>query len=1105
MKKYIVLLLAFLMIFTSAALAADVNSIDVYVSVYGNDIDGDGTQEKPFASLEKAKKYVSGLEKTTAINVVFKEGKYRFSDNVVFNADDSGTPDAPVTYMAEKGAKVVFTGAVPVNKTMFEKVTGAEILSRLPLEARDKVVMLDLSKQGINYNSVFPILYVNDNQALIARYPNYGYDEIVPNETNSFYYDYDNVVNWASPDIQFVGNPKFGYIWETFDVKKIEENNVILSNTLTTSEDTVYFYIRNLLEELDSPGEYYIENNILYYYPEGELGDLSMELISFDKSSMISISGSKYINFDGITFEKAKSTAISVSSSNSINIKNCNFKFLIQENALKISGKNCTISDNYVYGCGGGFIKINGGSMENLEPGNIVVTRNRIIACGNWFPSSGAAIAGGVANYKLYDICIGNSVTNNIIQDCNTSSAISLNGNDNIIKYNEVINQGRIIEDGGAVYVGKSVSKYGTEIAYNYFHDFRKDNFYCTVYSDDGFSGLSVHHNVMEDVSRGMIAGVGMDNKFCNNLMINVAYGFHLGTRLSSKWPKDIFGQKGELYQEAYTVINNSNALIKDAYNTKYTEIKEGLERYSLKGYPYFAPWNTLVTGNVSIGSEKAIYSRPEHAYYSDDTYTVEDEEKVPTLSTYNSGSLVYVDEIKTYGAKLADSSGNDLNATEAGNPRFDYNDSYFKDVVSQNYTLKSSISTVSDVHSIDMTKIGIISTTNKNIFEKNYEKVSLKKPAYNNKKVTVSWENIPFSSVYEITVSKNSDLSNPVNTYTLYECFDTDRYTFNIDTEGTYYYQIKAKGLSREDMFEISSDIASFTVDSIYDDSLKNALLILNSTISDVENGIYLCNGYEETMKAVYDSVSSSEFQSQEECNEAENKIYDVLSTFENSVVMPDMEIIRFEPDKNTTTVYVEAIGFEADSLVTATVTNPDITLNQAALDMSLNTICYIDTVKANNKGHIAFEFNTSKNDIDYTGTYDIYLTNSNSETLKKSYIYGTVELSDVKFKTLDGTLVKREELATYKGTEIKLSMSVKNRTERMLTPEVYLGIYESGTLKNAFVQNQTSIPKNSDGTIEISVVIPESYIADSELKLFVWDDTELLRPLTKTRFILE
>lgn len=1107
MKKIISALLIMTFMLSTVAFAA-VGGTDIYVSVNGSDITGDGSEAAPFATFKKAKEVVSGMEGAT---VIFKGGKYRFTEKITFTEADSGTKTSPITYKADDGAEVIFTGAVSLNKDLFTNVSDVKILKMLPESSRSKVLKLDLTNQGLTVSNNNPVLYVNDVQATIARYPNEGYAVSTnTDKTTTFDTEYENVANWSEKSIAnavFLGSITSGYNWHKTTIQSVSGTEITLANTVRKGS---YYYVRNLIEELDAPGEYIVKDNILYYYPTDNLENLNMEIVAFEADTMIELNGAEYINFDGITFEKSSSSAINTAGkyTNGITIKNCEFKYLINE-VLNIRGYDHVISDNYAYGCGNRFIYFSGGAKEGLKPGNILITRNRIVGCGYWSPAStSGVIKGGIDTWENW-ICIGNVVSNNIIQDCYASSAINVTGNNNKIMYNEIINMGRIIEDGGAIYSGKTASKYGTEIAYNYIHDFNPKNDYCALYPDDGMSGLYIHHNVAARLSKAMVSGLGANNNFSNNLFIDVSRGMGLGTRMS--WDASLYNGKGKLYDEAYGVVYNSNSYIADAYNKQYPEIKEIVDAVIKDGYPFFAPWNTVITGNVLV-SDKTKVSVPGYTYENLTTiastpshslktsifngeYYVDGEEELYKAGKIKTKSLNVVDEIATYGDKKANAAG--INATAKGNPKLTHSQISFKDELNQDYTITSGAIANSTVNEIDMSKIGIINTTNDKILEEKDSEVNILAVSYDTKKATVAWETVENASEYDIVVTKNSAT---LKEETCYNGFHTNKYTFDLDGAGTYNITIKARGLSREDMFTVTGE-KTFTVNSTYTDNLENALAILKDRITMADEGYTVDNL--DVLNTVYETNSAALSGDQNAINNAELAVYEAL---ESVSATAKMEVTRFEADQNSNIVYVEAIGFPANSLATVIVTNPDVTFENAVANATTETIRFIATTSADDFGRVSVSFDTSKNEIDYTGVYKLYVKASDdSAKIEKEYTYGTVEVSAVEMKSADNTVVTEENIASFAGQELTLTVNVKNRTTRDMTPEVYAGIYESGALKNAFTENATKIAANSEGTVTIKVTVPTIYTENTKINLLVWDDLKVLRPLTKTRLIFE
>ncbi len=76
---------------------------ELFVATNGDD-HGPGTKERPLATLAGARDAVRRLKATTKepVQVLFRGGTYCLAEEVVFQPEDSGTPQATVTY-AESG------------------------------------------------------------------------------------------------------------------------------------------------------------------------------------------------------------------------------------------------------------------------------------------------------------------------------------------------------------------------------------------------------------------------------------------------------------------------------------------------------------------------------------------------------------------------------------------------------------------------------------------------------------------------------------------------------------------------------------------------------------------------------------------------------------------------------------------------------------------------------------------------------------------------------------------------------------------------------------------------------------------------------------------
>ena len=93
---------------------------DIYVSPQGSDSEGDGSEAKPYATIDKAREAARELTADgSSVTVSVGEGKYFLEDPVVFGPEDSN-----VTYV---GDNAVLTGAEALeNLELLRTFAGSE-------------------------------------------------------------------------------------------------------------------------------------------------------------------------------------------------------------------------------------------------------------------------------------------------------------------------------------------------------------------------------------------------------------------------------------------------------------------------------------------------------------------------------------------------------------------------------------------------------------------------------------------------------------------------------------------------------------------------------------------------------------------------------------------------------------------------------------------------------------------------------------------------------------------------------------------------------------------------------------------------------------------
>ena len=1103
---------------TATAITYAEGTDEIHVSVYGSD-SADGSIGAPLKSLKGAVEYIKNNKDRLggSVNVLFHEGKYNISSTTEITGDMFG--GCTVTFMPYNNEKVVFSGAAELPSNKFSKVEDAQILQRLPQKSRGNVMQFNLENAGLPYSlsdGTIPYMYVNDIMKTTARYPNEGHLRASKADgTKSFECDDEEVLKWGNAkDLQLIASSGATYFW--YPLKATADGSVITADR--NVRKNAEFWAENLLEELDMPGEYFTdrENNVLYYYPDSYMEDADIEITSM-MSTAVKIKDASNITFDGLEFDKFGAEVFNVTGSENINIKNCVIKYSQGGNAIYFSGNESKITDNYFYGCANTVITFHGGELKALKRGNVEVSNNRISMCG--FYGRNSIISSGSAASQIPSD-FGNKIENNIIQDCMTFMGISCGANDYTINGNEIINQGYYIGDGGAIYMGRSNTKYGTEAAYNYIHDGHKGNAeyaYCGLYSDDGYGNSYFHHNVISDMYMGMILNSGMNCRFNNNLMINNTASPSGISRMAS-WSPDSgaydIGTSSTFLNEVETLLKRTS--YGSVVAEHYPYLKDTLSRT-----PYFAPWDTEITGNVSVNCGGS-FGRIWHPYYKNDGVTpIIDGEK--ELTEQNPDALFYaeryigsnlfkgyvVDEYKLYGKKITNESGEDLNATEAGNPKLDYDETLFKDAQNGDYTLTDKFSSdVSTVNEIDMSTMSIVSTTNPNIYKTPADTVRLINVQNTGADTEFIWERTENASKYRLVIAKDSGFNNVVYDETMHDTGEALVKKVSLEPSTEYFWRVEAYGLAKNDRFTAVSDAASFTTNAdnaLYKDSLNYAVSLTDSMIEKYNGGLieFSDSAIPEELK-----IKSAEMKeilqtasSQQVIDNGEQTLLNLLVKARACMTEFDIEIKEVNADENSDDVSVVCAGARPNTLVSVLVTNPEYDINNVPDELNLKAVQYSDTVLADNDGVVKFSFNTRVDGEDKSGLYTLYVKGVTGGIVSKTYSYGTIYAGAIKYKNSDGQTF--ETLKECGSGEVTMSCLIQNNTSAPISPSIITAFYDNDVLTGVKTSISDKIAAFSSKTVEWKADVNIDKVTSA--KVMFWDSLASMKPLAKYRIIYE
>lgn len=557
------ILLSLAAVLVSAACFAQTPGARFYIAPNGDDTASGANpaadtapQDGPLATLDGARAAVRRLIETKGlpqggVEVLLRGGAYPIEAAVRFEAADAGRADAPVVYRAVPGETVILSGGRTVGG--FAPVSDPGALARLAPNAAPHVLQADLRAAGITEFGTASDgtlqVYFRGQAMTLSRWPDEGFVKIaglvekdghkihgIPgSKTGKFTYAEDRPAAWAGEKDAWL----HGYwFWDWSDqrqkVEAIDPEKRILS-VMPPYHSYGYrigqwFYGMNILAELDTPGEWYLDRQtgILYFWPPKPIDEGRVVVSVLD--TLVTLEGVSHVTVRGLIFEAARGTAIVMRDCEHTLIAGCVLRNL-GDRAVRIEGgaANGVVACD-VYGTGNGGITMSGGERLSLAPGGHFADNNHLHHYGRWNRMYTPAISlDGV----------GNRATHNLIHDA-PHMAISFGGNDHTMEFNEIHDVCLESNDAGAIYAGRDWTMRGTVIRHNYLHDitgFRGHG--CVgVYLDDMFCGTQIYGNVFYRVTRAAFIGGGRDCSVENNIFVDCRPALHIDARAMG-WASD--------------------------------------------------------------------------------------------------------------------------------------------------------------------------------------------------------------------------------------------------------------------------------------------------------------------------------------------------------------------------------------------------------------------------------------------------------------------------------------------------------------------------------------------------------------------------------------
>ncbi len=531
-------------------------------------------------TLERAVELAESADGTDEI--CMRGGVYYISDTI--NMSYSGEWYSPLRISAYKGEEVVINGGFGIKLSDMTAADTSFTDRIIDKPAEGKILQYDLRSAGVTdlgeisrrghliseEKEPQAELSLGGSVQKLAGWPNEGYTGLISPAPGSdeygtrtktgiangcsFAVDYDRPSLWGRQDEAWLaGTLGPNYEFDYYPVSRFDsgERRVYLrEGALVEYYTKPYYRFENVPEELDAPGEYYIdrESGMLYYYPPEDTSPdaaltLTMPIRSAEDGSvrsMFRLEGCSNIVFEGLTLRGGRGSAVTGRYNSGISFIDCDIDSF-GENGIRmdysdrITVRNCRIHDVGQ----DGVLFSNCGGYADLTPNFNMVCNNEIYNFARLERSYKAGINFG---YR----CVGATAARNHVHDGPHAGMIFYGVNNDIYgnEFNDLVTE---FSDMDAVYINNSNYPWerGNKIHGNYFHDIgrssmngihqinvravRTDNKGCglNIYGNlfyrigDGGSGTSANNGI------GAVTAEGTRNRIINNLFVDCTEAYY--------------------------------------------------------------------------------------------------------------------------------------------------------------------------------------------------------------------------------------------------------------------------------------------------------------------------------------------------------------------------------------------------------------------------------------------------------------------------------------------------------------------------------------------------------------------------------------------------